>query len=50
LVKVDELFSDCNKSNPPCWALTVIQDSEILNKHGYGMADIERDIPVFPNK
>ncbi len=46
--RVDALFSKWNKSASPGCALAVIQDGEIIYKNGYGMADLEHDIPISP--
>lgn len=46
--KVDELFSSWNKFDSPGCSLAVIKDHEIIYKRGYGMADLERNIPLSP--
>jgi len=46
--KVDALFSQWDKNDSPGCALAVIQDNEIVYKRGYGMANLELDIPISP--
>jgi len=46
--KVDALFAAWNKVDSPGCALAVIKGSEIIYKHGYGMADLERNAPISP--
>jgi hypothetical protein len=43
--KVDELFAEWNKPDSPGCALAVIKDGEVIYKRGYGMADLERNVP-----
>jgi CubicO group peptidase (beta-lactamase class C family) len=44
--KVDALFAQWNKPNSPGCALAVIKDGQVLYKHGYGMANLDYDIPI----
>lgn len=44
--KVDELFSEWNKPDSPGFALAIIKDSETVYKGGYGIADLEHNIPI----
>ena len=44
--KVDQLFAEWNRSDSPGAALAITKDSEIVYKHGYGMANLEYDIPI----
>jgi CubicO group peptidase (beta-lactamase class C family) len=46
--KVDELFSQWDKKDSPGCAIAIIKDGKIIYKHGYGMADLERDVPITP--
>ncbi|MFP4081736.1 MAG: serine hydrolase domain-containing protein [Candidatus Aminicenantes bacterium] len=46
--KVDKLFSHWDKSDTPGCALAVVKDGEIIHKKGYGMADLEHQIPITP--
>ncbi len=44
--KVDELFKDWDKPNSPGCELGVIRNGDFICRHGYGMADLEHDIPL----
>ena len=44
--RVDALFSQWDKPTSPGCVLAVIKDGEFLYKRGYGMADIERGVPI----
>ena len=46
--KVDQLFAEWNRSDSPGAAVAVIRDGEVIYKHGYGMANLEYDIPITP--
>ncbi len=46
--KVDQVFAEWDKPDSPGAALSVIKDSEIIYKRGYGMANLEYDIPIAP--
>lgn len=43
---VDALFEEWNNVNSPGCALAVIKNGEILYSRGYGVADLEHDIPI----
>ena len=45
-VQVDQLFAEWNRSGSPGAALAIIRDGEIIYKQGYGMANLEYDIPI----
>lgn len=52
--KIDEIFSEFNRQDdqfplgrPGC-ALAVVQDGNIIYQKGYGMADIEHEVPITP--
>lgn len=47
--QVDLLFAEWNKPDSPGVAVAVIKDGEILYKAGYGMANLEYDIPITPS-
>jgi CubicO group peptidase (beta-lactamase class C family) len=47
--EVDKLFSEWDKPDAPGCALAVIQNGEIIYQHGYGMANLEYDIPISTN-
>ncbi len=44
--KVDKLFSRWDTADTPGVVLAVIQDGTIIYQHAYGMADLERDVPL----
>lgn len=44
--KVDELFKTWNSISSPGAALGVIKDGKLFYAKGYGMADLEHDIPI----
>lgn len=46
--QVDKVFSSVDKENTPGAAVAVVQDGEIVYKNGYGMANLEYDVPVTP--
>src|SRR5262249_23688565 len=47
--KVDSVFARFDKPDSPGCALAVIKDSQIIYKRGYGMSNLEYDIPISPN-
>ena len=46
--QVDEIFAKWNKRDSPGCALGVYKDGRVLYKHGYGMADLNEDVPITP--
>jgi CubicO group peptidase (beta-lactamase class C family) len=46
--RTDQLFAEWDRPDSPGCALAVIQHGEIVHKKGYGMADLERDVPLSP--
>ena len=44
--RVDTLFTQWDKPTSPGCILAVIKDGEFLYKRGYGMADLERGMPI----
>jgi CubicO group peptidase (beta-lactamase class C family) len=47
--QVDELFAQWNKPDSPGCALAIAQNGEIIYQRGYGMANLEYDIPISPD-
>ncbi|GAG39274.1 unnamed protein product, partial [marine sediment metagenome] len=47
--EVDELFKLWDKPDTPGCAVAIIQDGKIVYKKGYGMADLEHNVPITPN-
>jgi len=46
--RVDQLFVEWNRPDSPGAALAITRDGEVIYKHGYGMANLEYDIPITP--
>jgi CubicO group peptidase (beta-lactamase class C family) len=44
--QVDKVFAQWDKPTSPGCALAVIKDGSIVYKRGYGMADLDHDIPI----
>lgn len=47
--QVDRLFSAWDKSDSPGCALSVMKSGDIIYKRGYGMADLDHDLPITPS-
>jgi len=47
--EVDSLFSDYNKPDSPGYAIGVFKDQKILLAKGYGMANLDYNIPITAN-
>ena len=47
--QVDELFTAWSGNDTPGAAVAVVQDGEIIYKKGYGIANLEYDIPISPS-
>lgn len=47
ITKVDALFAQWDKPDSPGCAIAVIQNGEIIYQRGYGMANLEYNIPIF---
>lgn len=43
---VDKIFAEWNRNDSPGAAVGVIRDGELIFKKGYGVADLEHDIPI----
>ena len=46
--KVDKIFEQWNKPDSPGCALGIYQNGQIVYKRGYGMANLNDDIPITP--
>jgi CubicO group peptidase (beta-lactamase class C family) len=46
--RVDKLFERWDKPNSPGCALAVVKDGAVIYKRGYGMANLEYDVPITP--
>jgi CubicO group peptidase (beta-lactamase class C family) len=47
--KVDELFAVWDGNGTPGAAVAVVRDGAVIYKKGYGMANLEYDIPISPS-
>src|SRR5215468_7599068 len=47
--KVDRLFSDVDKPESPGAAIAVIKDGAVVYKRGYGIANLEYNVPITPS-
>ena len=46
---VDKIFAPFAKPDSPGCAVGIYQNRQIIYKHAYGMADLERDAPLTPD-
>ena len=46
---VDELCTPWNNSDTPGVAVAIVKDGAIVHKKGYGMANLEYDVPIDPS-
>src|ERR1700704_5887261 len=46
--QIDRVFAKWDSSASPGCALSVMKDGRIIYKRGYGMADLDHDIPITP--
>src|SRR6267142_1943207 len=46
--KADEIFADLTKSGSPGCALAAARDGKLLYAKGYGLANIEENVPITP--
>jgi CubicO group peptidase (beta-lactamase class C family) len=44
--RIDEVFKTWNNSSSPGMALGIIKDGKLIYTKGYGMADLEHDVPI----
>lgn len=47
--KVDSIFADYNKTNSPGCALAILKDGKIIYEKGYGISNLEYNIPINPS-
>ncbi len=47
--EIDQIFEQWQKPDSPGCALAVVQNGKIIYTRGYGMADLEHDVPLRPN-
>jgi CubicO group peptidase (beta-lactamase class C family) len=46
--RVDKIFAIWDKPDSPGCALAIVKDGEIIYKRGYGMANLENNVPITP--
>lgn len=46
--QVDKIFEKWDKRDSPGCALGVYKDGQVIYKRGYGMADLDNDVPITP--
>ena len=46
--QVDEVFQKMDSTHSPGCALSVMKDGRIVYERGYGMADLDHDVPITP--
>lgn len=46
--RVDKIFSQWDKPDSPGCALAVMKDGQLIYKRGYGLANLEHNIPMSP--
>ena len=46
--QIDQLFARWDRPDSPGAALAVVRDGAIIYSRGYGMADLERGVPITP--
>ena len=46
---VDKVFAPWDKTTSPGMVVAVIRDGEIIFQRGYGMANLEHDVPISPD-
>src|SRR5262245_3423631 len=47
--RVDQLFAQFEKPGSPGASVAVVRKGEVIYKHGYGLANLEYDIPITPS-
>ena len=47
--RVDQLFARFDRPDSPGCALGVVKDGKLIYKKGYGIANLEHDIPISPS-
>jgi CubicO group peptidase (beta-lactamase class C family) len=46
--RIDEVFADLDPAGPGC-VVGVVVDGELVHAKGYGLADVERSVPLSPD-
>jgi CubicO group peptidase (beta-lactamase class C family) len=47
--KIDSIFQKWSTTDSPGAAIAIVQDGDLIFKKGYGMSNLEYDIPIRPN-
>src|SRR4051812_32805578 len=47
--RVDKIFAEWAKPDSPGCSLSVMNGGRIVYKRGYGMADLDHDLPITPS-
>jgi CubicO group peptidase (beta-lactamase class C family) len=47
-VSIDKLFAEWNRADAPGCAVGISHNGAIVYEHGYGMANLERGVPITP--
>ena len=47
--KIDAVFADYNEANSPGCALAILKDGKIIYEKGYGISNLEYNIPISPS-
>jgi CubicO group peptidase (beta-lactamase class C family) len=47
-LQVDSIFSEYDRLDSPGWAVLVVRNGQVLLRRGYGMANLEHEIPITP--
>ena len=45
---IDNIFAEWNKQDAPGCAVGIVKDGELIFARGYGIADLEHDVPIDP--
>src|SRR5437660_2942376 len=46
--KVNQVFAQYDKPDSPGCAVAIVKNAKIIYEHGYGIADLEHDVPIMP--
>ena len=46
--RVDKVFAQWDRNDSPGCAVSVVRDGKVVYTRGYGMADLEHDVPITP--
>jgi CubicO group peptidase (beta-lactamase class C family) len=47
-LRVDKVFAQWDRKDSPGCAVSVVRDGKVAYTRGYGMADLEHDVPITP--